>query len=134
MASNKIVTDWSKYAPYFAEKEFRCKHTGKCLMNETFMDRLLALRLAYGKPMPISSGYRDKTHPIEAKKATTGTHTTGRACDVAVTGKDAYRLVELAYQYGFTGIGINQKGGGRFIHLDDCGPAVGRPRPTVWSY
>lgn len=98
------------------------------------MDRLLALRLAYGKPMPISSGYRDKTHPIEAKKVTTGTHTTGRACDVAVTGKDAYRLVELAYQYGFTGIGINQKGSSRFVHLDDCGPAAGRPRPTMWSY
>lgn len=40
----------------------------------------------------------------------------------------------LLFQYGFTGIGINQKGGNRFIHLDDCGPTTGRPRPTMWSY
>lgn len=132
--TEKIVTDWSKYAPYFKEAEFRCKHTGKCLMSEVYMDRLLSLRIAYGKPMKPTSGYRDKTHPIEAKKSTTGTHTTGRAADFAVEGGNAYRLVELAYQYGFTGIGVQQKGAGRFIHLDDCAPAAGRPRPTMWSY
>jgi hypothetical protein len=31
----------------------------------------------------------------------------------------------------FTGIGIQQKGGARFIHLDDL---TGVGRPTVWSY
>lgn len=34
----------------------------------------------------------------------------------------------------FTGIGIQQKGGDRYIHLDNLPNAPGQPRPTVWSY
>jgi uncharacterized protein YcbK (DUF882 family) len=123
--------NWDRYKPYFTEAEFRCKHTGKCEMSEEFMDRLLALRLAYGRPMTITSGYRDKTHPTEMGKTTTGTHTQGRACDVAVRGADALRIVELAIRFGFTGIGVKQKGRSRFIHLDDTVSSI---RPTIWSY
>lgn len=126
--------NWSKYAPYFKESEFRCRHTGKCLMVPEFMDRLLHLRLTLGKPMIITSGYRDKTHPVEARKATIGAHTTGRACDVAIQGSDALRLIHLAVALGFTGIGVQQKGGGRFIHLDDCSSEHKLIRPTIWSY
>lgn len=125
------MMDWSDY-PNFTASEFACKHTGKNQMTPEFMDRLQRLRTAYGKPMRITSGYRDRTHPIEAKKATSGAHTTGMACDVAVQGADALRLIQLALMYGFTGIGVQQKGGGRFIHLDCC--TDGFPRPTIWSY
>jgi uncharacterized protein YcbK (DUF882 family) len=128
------MINWSDYEPYFRESEFRCKHSGKCEMDKEFMDKLLALRLAFAEPMTITSGYRDKTHPIEAKKATTGAHTTGKACDIAVQGKDAYRLLKLALAQGFTGIGIQQKGSGRFIHLDTCADSPSMPRPAVWSY
>jgi zinc D-Ala-D-Ala carboxypeptidase len=127
--------NWKDYDPYFSEDEFRCKHTGKSAMNEEFMRRLLRLRIAYDKTMKITSGYRDKTHPIEASKGgKSGAHTTGRACDVAVLGGDALRLVELAIMYGFTGIGVQQKGEGRFIHLDDLENSPGRPRSWLWSY
>jgi hypothetical protein len=34
-------------------------------------------------------------------------------------------------ELGFTGIGVQQKGTGRFIHVD---LTVGQNRPTVWSY
>lgn len=124
--------DWSAY-PNFSESEFRCKHSGKCEMHPEFMARLQKLRDLYGKPMVITSGYRDKTHPIEARKpGSGGAHTTGRACDVAVRGADAIRIVQLAIQLGFTGIGVQQKGASRFIHLDDV--TEGLPRPTMWSY
>lgn len=103
-------------------------------MDEGFMQRLLRLRVAFGKPMAISSGYRDKTHPVEASKTTTGAHTTGKACDVAIEGADALRLIHLAYIYGFTGIGVNQKGRGRFIHLDTLEAGPGQPRPHLWTY
>jgi hypothetical protein len=51
-------------------------------------------------------------------------------------GADALELVALALAYGFTGIGVNQKGAhdGRFIHLDDLDNAPGQPRPCIWSY
>jgi hypothetical protein len=42
--------------------------------------------------------------------------------------------MRLALAKGFTGIGVQQKGGGRFIHLDNLPNGPGQPRPTVWSY
>lgn len=127
-----MSVDWKKYAPFFTEEEFRCRHTGKCEMDPRFMDRLLALRIGYGAPMPISSGYRDRTHPVEAGKATTGAHVLGVAVDVAVVGADALRLIEIALAHGIKRIGVQQKGSGRFIHLDIGGP--GLVTPAIWSY
>jgi threonine dehydrogenase-like Zn-dependent dehydrogenase len=37
-------------------------------------------------------------------------------------GGKTLRLIVLAAEFGFTGIGVQQKGSGRFIHLDDLGP------------
>ena len=127
-----IVTDWSPYAPYFTRDEFACKHTGKCEMQSHFMDRLLALRIEYGKPMRISSGFRDVTHPKESRKAATGEHPRGVCCDVAVEGIDALRLLQLALRHGFSRIGVNQKGAVRFLHLG-VGD-TGLPNPAIWSY
>jgi uncharacterized protein YcbK (DUF882 family) len=124
--------DWSLY-PNFTEAEMRCKHTGKCEMRPVFMQRLQHLRSVYGAPMTVTSGYRDRTHPEEAKKAQPGAHTTGRAVDIAVRGADAVKLLRLALEFGFTGIGIQQKGEGRFIHLDDISDGS-LPRPGLWSY
>lgn len=121
--------DWSLY-PNFSEKEFRCKHTGKCNMHPDFMKKLQALRTAYGKPMAVTSGYRDPTHPEEICKAKPGEHAFGRAADIAVHGPDALRLIRLALDAGFVRIGVQQKGGGRFIHLGDSPDFP----PGIWSY
>lgn len=125
--------NWKNY-PNFSPSELRCKHTGELHMDSGFMGRLQALRNDYGKAMVITSGYRDAAHPVEARKSEPGPHNTGRACDVAVRGGDALRLIELAIKHGFTGIGVSQKGGGRFIHIDDLPHNHKRPRPWVWSY
>ena len=110
--------DWSK-SKYFKESEFVCSHTGKCEMKAEFIARLDQLRGSYGKPLTISSGFRDSTHPIEAKKkGKGGSHTTGQAADIFISREEAFKLLSLAFNVGFTGIGINQKGGARFIHLD----------------
>lgn len=127
------MIDWSKY-PNFSEPEFRCGHTGIAKMNPDFMERLQKLREMYGLPMVVSSGYRHETHPIEAAKKEPGAHASGRACDIAVSGANALELVYLALECGFTGIGVQQKGSGRFIHLDDLPSKKGRPRPWLWSY
>ena len=122
--------DWA-LAPNFKAEEFNCSHCGKNEMQQQFMNKLQALRNLYGKPMVITSGYRCPKHPIEAKKAKPGAHASGCACDIAVVGADAHRLLKLAFQMGFTGIGVQQKGNGRFIHLDTL---EGGLRPTVWTY
>lgn len=116
------------YGKYFTEAEFKCKHCGKCEMDQTFLDKINKLREEYGQSLVVTSGYRCSEHPIERSKVTTGMHTTGKAADFAVDGANAQKLLMLALQQGFTGIGVQQKGSGRFIHLDT------RDRPALWSY
>lgn len=120
--------------PNFTPDEMRCKETGELAMLPSFMDRLQRLRDAYGKQMNINSGYRSRAHSAERGKKHSGTHVIGCAVDISVRGSDALRLVELAIQHGFTGIGFQQKGEKRFIHLDDAPNAPHRPRPHIWSY
>ncbi len=99
-------------------------------MHPDHMDRLLRLRLDFDVPMRITSGFRDPSHPAEVSKRAGGEHTTGRASDVAIQGPLAIKLISLAYMHGFTRIGVQQKGGGRFIHLGD-NPTF---PPGIWSY
>jgi zinc D-Ala-D-Ala carboxypeptidase len=124
------VSDWAPY-PNFSEAEFKCKCCGDVRMHQGFMAKLQHLRSSYKRPMIITSGYRCANHPVEAKKPTPGVHSYGRAADIAVRGRDAYDLVSIAIRFGFTGIGIQQKGEGRFIHLDD---STSSNRPAIWSY
>jgi len=125
--------NWNAY-PNFSKEEFDCNYTGKNEMQHSFMAKLQALRTAYGKPMKITSGYRHATHPIEARKAKPGAHATGIAADIAVSHADAHEVMRIAFELGFTGIGVQQKGGGRFIHLDTIENNPDQPRPHVWSY
>ena len=125
--------NWDDY-PNFKAAEFDCKQTGENGMTPEFMARLQALRIEFGVPMFVNSGYRSPRHSIEARKAEPGAHASGRACDIRIQGDAAYRLIELAIKHGFTGIGVQQKGASRFIHLDDLESAPNRPRPWVWSY
>ena len=124
------MIDWSRYQN-FSAKEFDCSHCGKNEMQADFLQKLQALRSVYGRPMRVTSGYRCPEHPIEAKKAKPGAHASGCACDIGIDGADAHRLLKLAFAAGFTGIGVQQKGSGRFIHLDTL---EGGLRPNVWSY
>jgi zinc D-Ala-D-Ala carboxypeptidase len=125
--------DWSRYRN-FKKSEFDCRHTGRNEMKPEFMERLQELRNLYGRPMVVSSGYRDPSHPIEARKQEPGAHSTGRACDIAIQGGEALQLMALAVHVGFTGVGVQQKGDGRYLHLDDLPHQNNRPRPWLWSY
>ena len=122
--------NWDNY-PNFSEAEFTCSHTGKCEMQASFMEKLQALRTAHGKAMTVTSGYRHETHPVEAEKDRPGIHTMGLAVDIACGGSDAYNIMRLAFDLGFTGIGVAQSGRNRFLHLDTY---TKPPRSNVWSY
>ena len=128
-----MSVDWGK-SKYFKSDEFVCSHTGKSEMDEEFIFKLNHLRDTFGKPLTISSGYRDPTHPVEAMKKSAGAHSTGQACDILIERADAFKLLSLAFLVGFTGIGVSQKGGARFLHLDTIESSPARPRPTIWSY
>ena len=119
---------------YFTKEELECRHCQEEGMDPVFLQKLEKLRQEMGFAFPITSAYRCPKHPIEARKKDAGAHASGRAVDIAVRGKQAHRLLQGALEAGFTGIGVSQKGGVRFIHLDDLPDSEGRPRPHVWSY
>ena len=121
---------------HFSLAEFACKHCGENKTDPSFIDKLDALRQSCGFALPVTSGYRCPEHNSKVSSTgLTGPHTTGRAVDLGVRGHQALTLVQLALARGvFTGIGLNQKGAGRFVHLDDLPNATGQPRPTCWTY
>ena len=132
--------------PYFTIKEMVCKHSNILGYDERFMDSLVTLREKCGFGFPVTSYYRhgdptdlENCHPIERKKIETkgkaGSHATGMAIDLGLDRERAFILLKNALEMGiFTGIGIAQKGNGRFIHLDTCNASDGFNRPTIWSY
>lgn len=123
--------------PNFDASEFACTHCGEQRMRESTLDRLQALRTDLARPLIITSGYRCAQHPVEAKKASgPGAHTFGCAVDIRAIGVEAHKIVRVALEHGFTGIGISQRAGKpRFVHLDDAKPdEFGLVRPAMWSY
>ena len=121
---------------YFTPEELECS-CGLCVprpMDHQFMLRIMALRIACGFPLPVSSAHRCPIHNNNVSSTGfNGPHTTAKAIDLEVSGEKTHILLGHAVPMGFTGIGISQKGphGSRFIHLDDI---VGHSRPRVWSY
>jgi zinc D-Ala-D-Ala carboxypeptidase len=114
---------------YFSHKELKCKHTGENKFDPEFLEVLTKIRKECDFPFAISSAYRSPEHPIEQRKNHVGAHTTGKAVEV----------ISLALANGITRIGVQQKGSGRFIHLDMCTqedfPDIPNyPEETIWSY
>jgi uncharacterized protein YcbK (DUF882 family) len=103
-------------------------------MDPGFMITLEAVRVACGFPFKVTSAYRHSTHPVESKKRKPGAHVYGRAVDIVVRGDKALKLIKTALELGITGIGVQQKGNVRFIHLDDLSLSEGFARPNIWSY
>ena len=118
--------NWMHY-PNFSESEFRCSHCGECNIDEGVVSRLQDIRASLNFPLPITSGYRCPTHNnAVSSTGLTGPHTTGMAVDVGLDRLNARLFLELAIQQ-FNGIGIQQKGEGRFIHVDLLDQ-------RIWSY
>jgi uncharacterized protein YcbK (DUF882 family) len=120
---------------HFKLSEFACRHCGENLIDHVFVSELDELRHRLGFPIAITSGYRCPTHNAKVSSTgLTGPHTTGRAADLGVARERAYEVLQTAMLMKFTGIGVKQHGGSRFIHLDQLPNAPGQPRPTIWSY
>ena len=125
------MSEWEN----FSREEFKCRHCGENRITFDYIDVAQDIRTESGCAMPVSSGYRCREHPIEAKKTAPGEHNEGTCADFAVSHKDAFAVLKAAMAHPkVTAIGVNQKGGKRFLHIG-IGPAKpGRPRPHVWSY
>ena len=105
---------------------FLCSHTGKEGIDTAFVHRLDQLRHRCGFPFKVSSGFRDVTHPSEARKSTGGTHTLGIAADIQVFGgAQRLKIVREALALDFTGVGVGKD----FVHVDTRATT-----PVLWTY
>ena len=112
---------------FFRLEEFNCTHTNRNEMDPEFLAKLDELREKVGFPFRITSGYRDATHPAEARKAEpgTGTHCQGIAADIAVSnGFERMNIVHEAIKMRFS-IGVART----FVHVDDR-----KTTPVMWTY
>jgi uncharacterized protein YcbK (DUF882 family) len=112
---------------FFRLEEFNCTHTNKNEMDHEFLVKLDELRERVGFPFVITSGYRDATHPSEARKSEPGTgyHCQGLAADIAVSnGFERMNIVHEAIKMGFS-IGVART----FVHVDDR-----KTTPVMWTY
>lgn len=104
------------------------------LPDPAAVERLYALRILYGKPIPVRSAARCLVYNRSIGGKSNSLHITfpgievcqGVAFDCVVPPKDEVRFVGLAVQVGFTGIGIKNND---FIHLDQ-----GRETAALWTY
>ena len=111
---------------YFKESDFDCQETGNNEMSDEFLWAIDSLRHVCGFPFIITSGYRDPSHSIEARKAKPGTHAQGIAADIKInTGNEAYEIIKHAQSMGFNGIGVAKT----FIHVD-----TRDTMPVIWCY
>jgi uncharacterized protein YcbK (DUF882 family) len=112
----------------FTSDELKCSHCGKCEMEKEFVVLLQALRDAWGKPLTILSGYRCIEHNTKVGGAKNSQHVLGKAVDISIVNMDGlqkFKLLDLIYKTGFTGIGLHKQ----FFHVDNR-----QAIPCVWFY
>ena len=96
----------------------RCKCTrGSChftIVSPALLKAWENLRLEYGKPLYITSGYRCQGHnEDQAHSVPNSRHTVGNALDISILNTDTSKLLELAEKY-FEFIKVYPT----FVHVD----------------
>lgn len=117
---------------HFKCKEFECKCSlcQQQMLDDQFLEMLEQVRVLYGKPITITSGYRCAKHQDDLRKQGAETavgissHQTGNAADI--TGSDIEGLRKAVEQV-FTKYSIGSAK--TWFHIDN---RTGGPRR--WSY
>ncbi len=126
--------------PHFTAVEMASSCDGSLRVDPDFLDWLEEVRAEFGRPMPVSSGYRTpKQQESLPGHKRTGAHVAGQAADILAHGAAARSLVDVAIRHGVLGLGICQAPTtpmqARYIHLDCWAARLGGGRfPAVWSY
>jgi uncharacterized protein YcbK (DUF882 family) len=100
-------------------------------MNEHFMMKLQQLRDSCKFALPVNSGFRCAQKNIDCKGHTGSAHLTGEGADLRVDRDKARIVIQRAIEMGFS-VGIQQKGGSRFVHVDTKIRKSGKA--NLWSY
>lgn len=127
-------TESIQITAHFDTSEFACK-CGTCVENSidsAFVEKLEDVRIQFGKPISVSSGYRCPSHNKDVGGVSGSSHPAGIAADIQPeekTKENFDTLYNLLYTK-FDNIGDGRNKG--FIHVDDR-PAKPSGKRT-WTY
>ncbi|MBQ8001855.1 MAG: DUF882 domain-containing protein [Clostridia bacterium] len=97
----------------FKVKEFRCKDgSDKILIDTKLVELLQKIRDFFGKPVTITSGYRNATYNTKIGGANNSQHMYGTAADIKVQGVDPLMVARYAE------IVMHDKGGIGYYYSD----------------
>ena len=110
---------------YFQDTELWCPCCYKLPPKESVI-KLYIVRLMYGKPIIVLSGYRCKEYNRSPHLGSNDDsyHPKGKAFDVIVPNSDRRLLMHYAFLAGFNGFGLNDNS----LHIDL------RDNITYWGY
>lgn len=123
---------------FFRDDELRCHCGCRILPPQTSVERLYALRISIGRPLPISSAARcvahnrasggksGSIHLSENKRRGKSRFWGGAAFDIVANLDFQADIYAAALLLGFRGFGF----GNGFIHIDDSK----RPQIDTWRY
>lgn len=105
-----------KVSEHFRAGEFACTEEDAIFVDEELVKILEQVRQHFGRPVIISSGYRNKAHNLKVGGTADSMHKLGMAADFRVMGTSATKVYDyLNQQYPYTlGIGIYSN----WVHLD----------------
>lgn len=96
-------------------REFACKDgSDYILISDQLVTNLQRLRDRIGKPLNITSAYRNPSHNSAVGGASNSQHLKGTAADIYFSGVPPLEVAKLAEYIGFTGIGWYNT----FTHVD----------------
>lgn len=105
-------------------REMRCGLGSPCSCATTLIDTKLVeilekIRVHFGKPLTITSGYRCPSYNKSIGGATGSYHSKGQAADIVVEGISPAKVAAYAESIGVLGIGLYETAkDGYFTHVD----------------
>ena len=111
-----------KLSPHFNSSEFECSCSdckdANQYISQELLDKLEQVRILYGKPITITSGYRCPSHNVRIGGATNSSHLAGLAADICpklMNLDELDLLYEICYNI-FDNIGDGRSK--KFVHVD----------------
>ena len=108
---------WRRRWPHFSPAELASKGDGSLRISSRTLDMLEELRAFAGRPLPVSSCYRDPAHNARVGGAPLSRHKVSDAVDIDTRAFDAparRELARAARRIGFNGVGVYLT----FLHFD----------------
>lgn len=114
------------FKPETDPKLFFCPCCGHSIIDYVLLSRLDALRIMFGKPIFVNSGFRCTEHNAAVGGNSNSEHMDGKGADIKCeSSSDRFWLIYYALQVGFKRIGVYPT----WLHLGSC---TKRPQEVIW--